>query len=116
METWTKVAHVSQIPIDGGGCVKVGEEQIAIFHYDNGEWYALQNRCPHQNQEVLSKGLLGDTQGEPKVACPMHKHTFSLKTGKHLGGNPCMHLKTYPLKIEEGVIWIDLSHNQALAA
>ena len=30
---------------------------------------------------VLARGLIGDQQGVPKVACPLHKKNFSLTDG-----------------------------------
>lgn len=51
-----------------------------------GEWFASQNMCPHRKAFVLSHGMIGDAAGTPKVACPMHKKTFSLQTGDSLQG------------------------------
>ena len=102
MSTWISVCKIQDILENGGSCVKVGDEQIAIFNFDRKEWYAVQNMCPHKQQFVLSRGLIGQEAGQdPKVACPLHKNTFSLKTGKHLGGNESWTLKTYPVKVED---------------
>jgi len=45
---------------------------------------------------------------EPKVACPLHKNTFSLKTGKHLNGD-LDGIATYPVKVEDGFVYIGFS-------
>lgn len=108
MKVWKKAVQVLDIPFDGGGCVKFGDLQIALFHYDAGEWYASENRCPHSKQMVLARGLIGDVKGEPKIVCPLHKHGFSLKTGIHFGGNEAMKLQTYPAKEEDGYVWVYL--------
>lgn len=109
MSTWTKVTSLSACIPNGGVCVKLGDEQIAIFNVAMKEWYAVQNLCPHQAQMVLSRGLIGDAKGEPKVACPLHKNQFSLATGEHLGGTAEWKLKTYPIKLEDGDIYLDLT-------
>lgn len=102
-ETWTPVAHTSDFAPTGRGCVKLGDKQIAIFNVD-GAWYAVQNRCPHRQQMVLSRGLVGDAQGEPKVACPLHKNTFSLRTGEHFGGE--YRLETYQVRAENEQVYL----------
>ncbi len=109
---WLNVANVADFPRDSGACVKVGELQIAIFNFGKDEWYAVANQCPHQQQMVLSRGLIGDANGEPKVACPLHKNSFSLCTGEHLGGNAEWKLQTYPIKVEGGAVWLELSESQ----
>ena len=105
---WFKAADISNFPRDAGACVKLGDLQIAIFNFGKDEWYAVQNQCPHQGQMVLSRGLVGDANGEPKVACPLHKNSFSLLTGEHLGGNAEWQLQTYPIKLEGGAVWLEI--------
>lgn len=105
---WYKAAKVEDIPENGGACVKVEGKQIAIFNFTmRGEWYATQNMCPHKYEMVLSRGIIGDTLGEPKVACPFHKKTYSLKSGECLSGEPYQ-IDVYPVKIENGDVFIGL--------
>ena len=104
-DTWLHVANTSDFAATGRGCVKLGDKQIAIFNVEN-EWYAVQNKCPHRQQMVLSRGLVGDVQGEPKVACPLHKNAFSLRTGKHFGGE--YRLETYQVKEVNGQVYMRL--------
>ncbi len=106
MENWIKIASTEDCPIGRGITALIDEEQIAVFHIDKDEWYAVQNLCPHENQMVISRGLCGDQNGEPKVACPLHKNSFSLKTGCHLGEGHDWKLKTFELKIEDNLVFI----------
>ncbi len=105
---WHFVALEKDFPIDGGVCVRHSNEQIAVFNFiTRGEWYATQNMCPHKMQMVLSRGMIGDKAGEPKVACPFHKKTYSLKTGKNLNGEDYC-IKTYPVKVEKGNVYVGI--------
>ncbi|WP_420402036.1 nitrite reductase small subunit NirD [Flagellimonas sp.] len=106
---WFKAAETSKFPKNGGACVKYKDKQIAVFNFTRkGEWYACQNLCPHKMEMVLSRGMVGVEGEQPKVACPLHKNTFSLKTGEHLNGN-LNAIATYPIKIEENFVYIGFS-------
>ena len=106
--TWVRVGSVCDFPIDGGGTIRYGYAQIAVFNFNSrGEWYATSNMCPHKREFVLSRGILGDMQGEPKVACPLHKKTFSLKSGECLTGESYS-IDTYPVKVDgdDVLLWL----------
>ncbi len=108
MKNWIKVALVSDIPKNGGACVKVADLQIAIFNFSKeNAWFATQNLCPHKKEMVLSRGLIGSDQNRPKVACPFHKKTFSLEDGSCLSGEDYT-LKTYPIKIENEMVFVEV--------
>jgi nitrite reductase (NADH) small subunit len=106
ISTWFRAARVEAFPENGGACVKYNDQQIAVFNFTRrNEWYACQNLCPHKMQMILSRGIIGSSDGEPKVACPFHKRTFSLKTGDCLNAEDCS-IETYPVKVEDGYIFI----------
>lgn len=109
VRVWYKAARTTDFPEDGGACVKYKDLQIAVFNFSRrNEWYACQNLCPHKMQMVLSRGLIGSTNGEPKVACPFHKKTFSLKNGQCLNAEE-ESIATFPIKIEDGFVFIGFS-------
>jgi nitrite reductase (NADH) small subunit len=106
VKTWFKAGPVSAFPPNAGACVKYHDQQIAVFHFTmSNQWYACQNMCPHRMEMVIARGLIGDEKGVPKVACPMHKRTFSLLTGENLNGD-CQSLAVYPVKILDGDVYI----------
>jgi len=109
VKVWFKAASVSKFPKNGGACIKYKNLQIAIFNFTReGNWYACQNLCPHKMEMVLSRGMIGEENMEAKVACPLHKNNFSLKTGKHLNGD-LDSIATYPIKIEDGFVYVGFS-------
>ena len=106
IKIWFKAARVQDFPENGGACVKYKDLQVAVFNFSRrNEWYACQNMCPHKMQMVLSRGMIGSQQGEPKIACPFHKKTFSLKTGDCLNAEECS-ITVYPVRIENGYVHI----------
>ena len=106
VKIWFKAAPVSKFPQNGGACIKYKDKQIAVFNFTREDtWYACQNLCPHKMEMVLSRGMIGEEDLEPKVACPLHKNTFSLKTGENLNGS-LEGIATYPVKIEDGFVYV----------
>ena len=106
---WFKAASIKDFPKDGGACVKYKDKQIAVFNFERkNTWYACQNVCPHKMEMVLSRGMIGDDKGIPKVACPLHKKTFSLENGENLNGD-LEAIATYPVKIENNFVYIGFS-------
>jgi nitrite reductase (NADH) large subunit len=63
--------------------------------------------CPHKREFVLSRGLLGDQTGKPKVACPLHKKTFSLETGECLSGED-YRVTVFPVKVDGVDVYVQL--------
>ena len=106
VKVWFKAASVNDFPKDGGACVKYKNKQIAVFNFERiNKWYACQNICPHKMEMVLSRGMIGDKNGIPKVACPLHKKTFSLEDGSNLNGDD-FKIAIYPVKIENENVYI----------
>ncbi|MBL0744778.1 nitrite reductase small subunit NirD [Chryseolinea lacunae] len=106
IKVWFKAARASDFPENGGACVKYKDQQIAVFNFARrSEWYACQNLCPHKMQMVLSRGIIGSVSEEPKVACPFHKKTFSLRNGECLNATE-EKLAVFPVKIEDGFVYI----------
>jgi nitrite reductase (NAD(P)H) len=54
---------------------------------------------------VLAQGIVGDLDGRPKVACPMHKRNYDLTDGCCLSGDD-LRLQTFEAKEEEGGIYV----------
>jgi len=109
VSTWFKAGAVDDFTTNGGACVKYKDLQIAVFNFKReNKWYACQNLCPHKLEMVLSRGMIGDDKGIAKVACPMHKKTFSLENGENLNGDLDA-IATYPVKIENDFVYIGFS-------
>ncbi|WP_406698032.1 nitrite reductase large subunit NirB [Singulisphaera sp. Ch08] len=109
---WVHVGSVSDFPVDGGRTIKHGAAEVAVFRFDSqGTWYACQNTCPHKREAVLSRGILGDQQGVPKVACPLHKKTFSLESGACLSGES-YRVEVFQVRVEGDDVYVELPPEQ----
>ncbi|GGB94490.1 MULTISPECIES: nitrite reductase small subunit NirD [Dyadobacter] len=105
---WHMACHVEDIPEDGGGCAFIEGKQIAIFNFARrGEWFATDNECPHRQQMAVARGMIGSQEDEPKVACPFHKKTFSLRSGQCLN-DESYKISTFPVMVKENRVYIGL--------
>ena len=103
---WFKAVSTEDVPMNGSRAILYEDAQIAVFNFStDGKWYATQNECPHKLQMLLGRGMLGDSAGTPKVACPLHKKTFSLESGKCLSGDDYS-IQIFETKVEDGFLYI----------
>ncbi len=83
VRTWHGVCTLDDIPAQSGVCALIGERQIAIFRWNDG-LYALGNWDPIGKAFVMSRGILGSAGDTPKVASPLYKQSYDLRTGRCL--------------------------------
>lgn len=69
----------------------------------NGEFYAVENNCTHENLP-LSGGQV--CQGQ--IQCPHHGARFDIKTGKATQIPAVVDLKTYKVKVENKNVMVAL--------
>jgi NAD(P)H-dependent nitrite reductase small subunit len=100
-----RVCRLDQILDNAGVCALVAGEQVAVFRVDD-EVYAVGNRDPFSNANVLSRGIVGDLKGELVVASPVYKQHFSLKTGRCVE-DAAVRIPVYAARVEEGMVVVD---------
>jgi nitrite reductase (NADH) small subunit len=104
---WLTVCPLDRILPNTGVCALVGEQQVAIFRLDNDDVYAIGNYDPFSKAYVLSRGIVGDRNGTPKVASPIYKQNFSLQTGICLD-DETMSVPTFAVQVIEGQVQVAL--------
>ena len=95
---WLDLASTTSIPNEEYKLFQVPELniEVAVFNIDN-QFFAIENRCPHQNLPLADGPITNDT-----ITCPFHGAVFSLKTGevKVQPETNCENLTIFPVKIE----------------
>ena len=102
--TWSSVCSMDDVLPGTGVAALIADHQIAIFRVGDAV-YALDNFDPHSDSNVLSRGIVGDLNGEPVVASPVYKHHFNLATGRCLE-DADRSVRAWPVRVVDGVIWI----------
>ncbi len=107
--TWTTVCSLDRILPNTGVCALVAGQQIAIFRVGESVVYAIDNFDPFSKAFVLSRGIVGDRQGVPKVASPIYKQNFNLITGQCLD-DETVSVAVYSVQVVAGEIQIGILH------
>ena len=99
--TWTDVCAFDDLLPGRGACALVGDLQVALFRLSDDALYALSNYDPFSEAYVMSRGLVGSKGDTPKVASPVYKQAFDLRTGVCLD-DPSVVLATYAVRVLDG--------------
>jgi nitrite reductase (NADH) small subunit len=101
---WEDVCALDDIVPWTGVCALLAGRQVAIVRTGDAV-YALDNLDPFSKAYVLSRGIVGDRGGIPKIASPIFKQTFDLRTGQCLD-KPEVRVPTHEVRVERGRILV----------
>jgi 3-phenylpropionate/trans-cinnamate dioxygenase ferredoxin subunit len=79
------------------------DKTFCIYNTAKG-FYATDGMCTHEDEHLEFGMVIGMV-----VECPLHQGRFNILTGEALSAPVCVDLKTYPVKIENGEIYLDVS-------
>ena len=103
---WIDVCHLDDITPNTGVGALIAGQSVALFRVGNEKRiYALSNKDPFSQANVMARGIIGDLQGERVIASPIYKQHFSLATGRCLEDKD-QKLSVFPTKIENGRVWV----------
>ncbi|MFW6550425.1 nitrite reductase small subunit NirD [Acinetobacter baumannii] len=106
-DQWIDVCALDDLTPNTGAGALVGGQAVAIFRVGHEKRvYVLSNKDPFSQANVMSRGIIGDLQGERVVASPIYKQHFSLATGRCLEDKD-QKLAVYPSKIVDGRVWVN---------
>ncbi|MBJ9985195.1 nitrite reductase small subunit NirD [Acinetobacter sp. S40] len=103
---WVDVCNLDDITPNTGVGALIEGQSVALFRvgYEK-RIYALSNKDPFSQANVMCRGIIGDLQGERVIASPIYKQHFSLATGRCLEDKD-QKLLVFPTKIENGRVWV----------
>ena len=100
----TDVCAVDELTPNRGVCAMVDGHQVAIFLVD-GELFAISNFDPFSSAFVLSRGIVGSRADRLKVASPIYKQSFDLRTGECLD-DASVSVPTYRVELVDGRVQV----------
>jgi len=96
------VCPTSSLP--PGEAIRVpAEEPIAVFNVD-GEFFAIDDTCTHQDASLADGWLEGCT-----IECPLHASCFDLRTGMPSGPPAKVAVRTHQVVVADGMVHVQVS-------
>jgi nitrite reductase (NADH) small subunit len=103
---WVDVCPLDDIIPNRGVCALVGRYQVAVFRVaPDDELFALSNYDPFSKAFVLSRGIVGSKGDRLKVASPIYKQGFDLRTGQCLD-DPSVTIPTFDVRVISGRVQV----------
>ena len=115
-------AKVSEIPEGGCKRVTLKGRPIAVFN-QQGEFFALLDRCPHQGASLCKGARVGVTHSSGPgsyeysgagelVRCPWHGWEFSIRTGQSYCNPSKLQVRTFKVSV---VVGAELAQDRYIA-
>ena len=101
-ENWIKTIAEGEIQEEEAKEIEVENGNKTALFYVNGNYFATDHLCTHEDASLCDGYIDGDT-----VECPLHQGVFSISTGKALESPATVDLNIYETKILEGYVYIN---------
>lgn len=107
---WIRITKVEDIPIREGRAVDIAGAKIAIFNLGD-RFVAVSNECPHGGGPLADGIVSGDT-----VVCPLHGWKVCLSNGSIVKPEARACVDTFAVRVEDGVVLLELPFREEIAA
>ena len=101
---WFEVCALDEIMPNSGVCALIDGRQVAVVRVVDAV-YALSNFDPFSQAMVLSRGIVGDAKGVPKITSPIYKQGFDLRSGQCLD-DASVRVPTYTCRVVDGRVQV----------
>jgi len=99
-----EVAEADEFPPGSSKIVRHGSLFVGVYNC-GGELYAIEDRCSHDDGPLCE----GDWDEDLcRVVCPRHGSMFELSTGRPMTLPATEPVETYPVRVVEGSIVVEL--------
>jgi 3-phenylpropionate/trans-cinnamate dioxygenase ferredoxin component len=99
------VCKLDDLPEGAMRLVEVDGRKIGVFRAADGELYAIEDRCSHDD------GPLAEGEFDPDactVECPRHGSLFDLRSGRPKTLPAYVPVETFEARIEDGDVKLEL--------
>jgi len=97
-DTWTKTIPIAQLAEGSMQEVQCAGKLLCLYNLE-GQVYATDARCTHGEANLVDGYIIGQ-----EIECPFHQGLFDIPTGKATGSPCTVDLATYPVRVRDGDI------------
>lgn len=102
---FVKAANVDEVPRRGLVGLEVEGTSIVLVATGGGAYYALEDRCSHEDYPLSDGELMDDNE---RLECIYHGAKFNVRTGKAVALPAIRPVPVYDVKVEDGEILVDV--------
>ena len=100
---WLDVVAFDDVPEDDVLGVDAAGKDLALYSVE-GQVYATDNICTHGHARLCDGFLEGF-----EIECPLHQGKFDIRDGRPTCEPVTVPVRSYPVKIEGGRVFVDLA-------
>ncbi|MEM8660809.1 MAG: thiamine pyrophosphate-binding protein, partial [Pseudomonadota bacterium] len=108
---WHKAAELDELPDRRVKTVTIETTSIALTHFD-GEFAAMDNRCPHQGGPLGEGSIEAGVDGKCWLRCPWHGWDFDPLTGQPPGGHEDSGQRLFPTQVRDDGVYVGIETKQ----
>jgi 3-phenylpropionate/trans-cinnamate dioxygenase ferredoxin component len=101
---WVEVCGIDDIEKEDVRRFDHQDQTFAVYRTCDDRYYATDGLCTHQQVHLAGGFVMGTI-----IECPKHNGRFDFKTGKAKGAPACVDLGTYPVRVENGKVYIQFA-------
>jgi nitrite reductase/ring-hydroxylating ferredoxin subunit len=98
-----RVGNLDEIDPGTARVVEVQGQSIALCRVEDGELYAIENRCTHDDGPLGEGELDGD-----RIECPRHGALFDVTTGRAVTLPAIGKVRCYAVSVDDGQVQIEV--------
>lgn len=100
---WVPALNAKEIPLEDVTRWDHAGNSYAIIRTAEDAFFATADICTHEHAHMSDGYVDGDT-----IECPRHAASFCVRTGDPLTPPACVALRTFPAKVEDGIVLVQL--------
>lgn len=101
--TIEQVGNLDEIEPGTARVVEVGGQSIALCRVEDGDLYAIENRCTHDDGPLGEGELEGD-----RIECPRHGALFDVTTGRAVTLPAIGKVRCFAVSVDDGRVQVEV--------